>query len=120
MYPNNLLALARKAVQIEPFSWEYQNTLGGTYYRLGQWQNAVSCLEQNLENAGDQAGWDLYFLAMSYQRLGQRERARQCFKEATACSQGHSNPTPEQTRDLAALRSEATAVLGIANTRVPD
>jgi hypothetical protein len=118
-YPSNLLALAKKAVQMEPYSWEYQNTLGAAFYRLGQWQNAVSCLQQNLKNARDLASWDLYFLAMSYQRLEQPERARQCFHEAGAYSQGHTNSTIEQTRELADLRSEATAVLGIVSAASP-
>jgi WD40 repeat protein len=118
--PQNLLALAKKAVEIEPFNDAYQNTLGATYYRLGQWQEAVHCLEQNLRSRPKDAAWDLYFVAMSYQQLGQPARARQCFKEASAFSEAHSNPTSEQARELEALRSEASGVLGIVGARVQD
>src|SRR5262249_5587717 len=66
------LPLAERAVQREPKNTSYRNTLGVAYYRTGRYRQAAETLHANLKDTEDQLlAWDLYFLAMSYQRLGE-------------------------------------------------
>jgi WD40 repeat protein len=113
-WPSNLLAFARKAVEIEPYNSAYQNTLGGAYYRSDRWEHAVACLEQNVRTRQDWAGWDYYFLAMSCEQLGQNSRARDYFERAEKWAQQHANLPPEHAREIAALRAEAAGLLRIS------
>ena len=47
------------------------------YYRAGRYREAVEVLRPNLESQADKGlAFDLYFLAMSYHRLGETARAR--------------------------------------------
>ena len=109
-FPKEALALARKAVEIEPYNAAYQDTLGGVFYRLGRFPEAVACLERNLENGEEWIGLDLYFLAMSYQRLGQGARARECYDRANAWWDAHKELAPSHTAELTAFRAEAAAL----------
>jgi tetratricopeptide (TPR) repeat protein len=111
--PLETLALAQKAVEIEPYNAAYQDTLGGVFYRLGRFPEAVACLERNLENGEEWIGLDLYFLAMSYQRLGQGARARECYDRANAWWDAHKELAPSHTAELTAFRAEAAAALGL-------
>jgi tetratricopeptide (TPR) repeat protein len=110
---SRVLELARKAVRIEPFNLDYQNTLGVVLYRLGHYQEAVDCLEHNLAAQPDNAAHDLYFLAMSYERLSRSEKARDCFHRANSWWQARPNLSSEHAAELAAFRAEAAALLGL-------
>jgi WD40 repeat protein len=112
-FPKEALALARKAVAIEPYNAGYQDTLGAALYRSGQFAEAVACLERNLENGPEWAGADLYVLAMSYYRLGQAARARECYDRADAWRDVHKDVSPGYAAELTALRAEAAGVLGL-------
>ncbi len=110
------LPLAEKAVQLEPKSI-YQNTLGLAYYRAGRYPEAVSVLEANLK---DQVDWvlpyDLHFLAMSYQKLGDRGRARQFYDLAVHWSASQQAALAPYAVELAAIRIEAEGVLAASTT----
>jgi tetratricopeptide (TPR) repeat protein len=108
-----VLALAQKAVAIQPYNASYQTTLGAVFYRLGRFSEAAACLERNLKNNQNCGTSDLYFLAMSYQRLGEDARARECYDRANARRDAHKAPSPAQTAELTAFRAEAAAVLGL-------
>jgi tetratricopeptide (TPR) repeat protein len=110
--PDRALILARTAVGLEPESAIYRNTLGVAYYRLGRWREAVEALEPNLRHQLDWAAWDLYFLAGSYHRLGDADRARKQFDRATHW-QEENRPrlSTEQCAELRAFRTEVEKVL---------
>jgi tetratricopeptide (TPR) repeat protein len=105
--PDQLLPLARRATDIEPYNLSYQNTLGAVLYRADRLQQAAQCLENNLKTERKEAAYDLYFLAMTYQRLGEPDKARQCFDRAKKL-------TPAANAELRNLRAETEALLAIA------
>jgi len=105
--------LARQAVKLAPNRWEYWNTLGVTHYRLAEYQQAVVALERSLRQSnGTTAGFDLYFLAMCHQRLGDAARARTCLDGANQWAQEHQAALPpDQQAELRAFRTEAEGVV---------
>jgi serine/threonine protein kinase/WD40 repeat protein len=114
------LALAQKAIRHEPNNPVFGNTLGLAYYRLGRYPEAVAVLRRNLSGQQDWAlAYDLYFLAMCYQRLGEPERARDYFACAVRWSQAQKGLAPQLLDELSNFRAEAEAVLGIATTPTP-
>jgi serine/threonine protein kinase/WD40 repeat protein len=108
------LRLARKAVELEPENFFYQNTLGVALYRLGQHEQAVACLEKNVPHSQQYVAFDLYFLAMSHHHLGQPARAREYFDRANASAAAETGLWPGHRQELAAFRAEAEKVLGFS------
>jgi tetratricopeptide (TPR) repeat protein len=112
--PAAALSLALQAVDREPNNWDYHNTLGVTYYRLGKWERALDVLQPaaRAKDRGSSAAWDLYFMAMSYQRLGKTDKARNCYDQALELEH-KSQLRPDQVAELQKFRSEAESVLGL-------
>jgi tetratricopeptide (TPR) repeat protein len=106
------LALARKAVELAPGDVLYRNTQGVLEYRLGRWRDAAAILEENLKSDTDHAGWDLFFLAMSYQQLGEAAKAREAYGRAVRWYEEKKGSLPaEQLQELSGFRAEAEALL---------
>jgi serine/threonine protein kinase/WD40 repeat protein/Tfp pilus assembly protein PilF len=81
--PNAALPLARKAVELEPKQPRYYNTLGIALYRTGAFKEAIPVLEKSLEmGKGTADAFDLFFLAMCHQRLGEARKAKDCYDRA--------------------------------------
>jgi tetratricopeptide (TPR) repeat protein len=108
-----VVSLAQRATEVAPFNTSYQNTLGAAFYRAGRCQEAVDCLERNLPANQDSASYDLFFLAMAYQRLGRSDKARDCFDRANAWVKSQPRLPKKTAREQAALRSESAALLGL-------
>jgi tetratricopeptide (TPR) repeat protein len=109
------LPLALKAVELNRTN---QNTLGVVYYRLGQWQKAIESLEAGLRaNAGEAGAAELFFLAVSHQRLGDAARANDYFAKAVKWMNEQRLLSPESKGELDAFRVEAEEVLGIAKDK---
>jgi tetratricopeptide (TPR) repeat protein len=100
-------------VQLEPDNGLYGNTLGVVQYRLGQYQEAIDCLEKNSKSDGEFFAFDGYFIAMAYQRLGNSATARDWFERSNAWAKDRSDLPAEQLRELADFRAETAALLGI-------
>jgi WD40 repeat protein len=116
--PEEALRLARNAVRLAPKEHNYLNTLGVAHYRLGQWQEAEAALQDAVKvDSGKAIAWDMFFLAMCYQRLGQPMKARECFDRADQWRQQARQTIaniPEQWMDeLKLFHAEAAAVLGL-------
>jgi tetratricopeptide (TPR) repeat protein len=111
------LTLAEKAVALEPGNSNYRNTLGVAMYRLGLCEDAITILEPNVKSSGQHAAFDLYFLAMSYHRLGQPAAARRCFNRANATAQAATDLSAGQRQELADFRAEAEALLREPSSR---
>jgi hypothetical protein len=110
--PEEALALAQKAVEIEPYNAAYQDTLGAAFYHVGKFAESVRCLEHNVENGQEWAGFDLYLLAMSYQQLGDAGRARDAFTRAVRWQEEEGSTLLHgQRAELDALRAEAQTLL---------
>jgi eukaryotic-like serine/threonine-protein kinase len=109
--PKKALPFALKAVRSSPLDWEYRNTLGVVYYRLGQYARAVEALERSIhDHQGEATANDWFFLAMGYQQLGRHSQAQKAYEQAREW-QSHASLPPNQVEELNAFRAEAEAVL---------
>jgi Flp pilus assembly protein TadD len=100
-----------KAVRSSPLDWEYRNTLGVVYYRLGQYRQAVEELERSIhDHQGEATANDWYFLAMGYHHLGRDSQAQKAYDQARQW-QSHASLSPNQVEELNAFRAEAEAAL---------
>jgi eukaryotic-like serine/threonine-protein kinase len=107
--PAEAVGLARKAVTRAPEMGEFWNTLGVAHYRAGEFQSALIALSRSLElrSGGDAA--DHFFLAMAYERTGDRKQARIWYDKAV---QRMDKRFPQEERDLR-YQAEAKEILGI-------
>jgi serine/threonine protein kinase/WD40 repeat protein/tetratricopeptide (TPR) repeat protein len=110
--PGLAVLLAERAVLLAPDSKVYWNTLGVAQYRLGKWRSAIDTLRHSLDVSHRHvAAYDLYFLAMSYAKLGEHAKARACYEDANAWWKAH--PRLTYAAELTAFRAEAGGLLGI-------
>src|SRR5262249_36764498 len=79
--PAKALPLASQAVRLAPKVASYRNTLGVVYYRLERFNEAVAALQSSLKETRQPAA-DLFFLAMSFQRLGDNAGAQDYYDQA--------------------------------------
>jgi hypothetical protein len=108
------VALAEKAVRLAPENTGYRNTLGVAYYRAGRYREAVEALHPNVMAQDDYAlAFDLYFLAMSYHRLGDATRARDYYDWAVRWAKMQRNLHARYIEELTVFRAEAEELLGI-------
>jgi hypothetical protein len=107
------LALAEKAVGLASTTPIYRNTLGVAYYRAGRYREAVEVLRPNVEKEEEWAlAYDLYFLAMSYHRLGETARAHDYYDWAVRWVSLRRDPKPGQREELTVIRADAEELLG--------
>jgi Flp pilus assembly protein TadD len=107
------LPLAEKAVRLAPKPAIYRNTLGVAYYRAGRYREAVEVLRPNVGKQADaDLAYDLYFLAMSNQRLRETARARDYYDLAVRWVSMQRDLKPEKLEELTAFRTEAEELLG--------
>jgi WD40 repeat protein len=118
--PLQAVALAEKAVVLQPANFLHWNTLGVSYYRAGRFQDAVTALEKSLNpGAGRANAFDLYFLALAHHHLGHEEVARVCLKQAQTWHERPGRPlSASEAGELHRFRTEAETVLG--KTRQKD
>jgi tetratricopeptide (TPR) repeat protein len=70
------LAWARRAVELVADSRAYRNTLGAALYRAGRFSDAAEELERNAAGDRQGFGFDMVYLSMCRQRLGQHGEAK--------------------------------------------
>ena len=109
--PGRAVNCARKAVERAPNDGNFWNTLGVAHYRAGDWKAALAALEKsmNLRKGGDKVDW--FFSAMSHQKLGEMEKARQWYDRAIRWT-GRNHSSDEE---IGRFRSEAADLLGVDN-----
>jgi tetratricopeptide (TPR) repeat protein len=119
--PERALKLARKAVALAPGMAIYLNTLGVAQFRAGQFTEAIATLEKSLAvSTGESDAFDLFFLAMARQRLGEVARARADFDRAVQWRRDHPNPIQSGwSEELDAFEGEARALLDGAPAELP-
>jgi Flp pilus assembly protein TadD len=101
------LALAQKAVALQPSKWLFLNTLGVAAYRTRDWNAAAELLQKSITFTGGDAH-DLFFLAMTYWQQGNKKEARTFYDRAVAWADKNESKDPELER----FRAEAAALLG--------
>ncbi len=110
--PARALELSTEAVRLEPNNPVYLNTLGVVQYRLGRYAEAAATLEKSLAaGRGTHDAFDLFFLAMCYQHLGDATRARACYDRAVQWWRAQKDLRSEWDAELQAFQAEAAALL---------
>jgi WD40 repeat protein/anti-sigma factor RsiW len=111
--PDTALALARKAMALDPGQAAFANTLGIVCYRLGWYEQAAATLESHLRGRqGAAAVIGRLFLAMSYHQLRDPTKARAAYEQAQRWWQEHRPSTLPQVGEVQRFLGEAAAVLG--------
>ena len=108
---------AEKALELEPVNGTLRstirNTLGVAYYRAGRYREAVEVLRENLASQLEtMLAFDLYFLALCHQRLGEPVQARDYYDLAVRWSGAQKNLSADHMDELAMFKAEADQVLG--------
>jgi tetratricopeptide (TPR) repeat protein len=107
--PAEAVGLAKRAVTRAPKVGDYWNTLGVAQYRAGEFQSSLIALGRSVELRSGGDASDYFFLAMTYERLGDRARARTWYDKAV---QWMDNRSPQGEGDIR-YRAEAKEILGI-------
>jgi serine/threonine protein kinase/tetratricopeptide (TPR) repeat protein len=111
--------LAKQAVALQPKERTCWTTLGVAQYRAGDWSAARDALRKSLElRQGKENGFwygrTALFLAMSHWQLGEKEKARDSYRQALEWMQ-KNKPALEKDQgrwqELRRFRSEAESVL---------
>src|SRR5206468_500746 len=102
------LRYIEEACALVPEDGSYLNTLGVTYYRLGDYQKALETLIRSNKihavRSGGSEPADLAFLAMTHHRLGNNRAAQGFLKRLKDAS-------PREGTEALALLREAEAIL---------
>jgi WD40 repeat protein len=106
--PAKAVELARKAVDLDPYSGIVINTLGVAHFRAGDWPATIAALEKSIALRGGGDSFDWFFLAMAHWKLGDKEQARKRFDQAVRWMEANE-PTNEELRRF---RAEAEALIG--------
>jgi tetratricopeptide (TPR) repeat protein len=101
---------AKKAVRLAPGMGACWNTLGVALYRTGAWKEALAALEKSRELSKGGDSWDWFVLAMAYQQLGEKEKARRWYDKAVQWMEKNQ----PKNEDLRRLRREAAGLLRVA------
>jgi serine/threonine protein kinase/WD40 repeat protein len=106
------LPLAEKATRLAPDNDAYANTLAVAYYHNGRYREAIDILRPNLDRQKDgQLAFDLFFLAMSHQKLNEPARARDYYDWAVRWIRTQRGMTSEDVEELNIFQAEAEQVL---------
>jgi WD40 repeat protein len=105
--PRQTIPLAQQAAELLPHDAAIRLALSVAHYRAGSWQAALHSIDNALplRHGGDPCDWCL--LAMIHWRLGNKEKARQCYDRAVAGMEQHHNA------DWDSFRAEAATLLGL-------
>ena len=118
------IAMANKAVQAQPESDQFLNTLGAILFRAGRHEEAVKRiteLDRWLENPDHTAqtspAYTWYFLAMAHKKAGNEEQAKEYLNKATKWADDvlddkEHPPAWNRRATLEILREEAETLVG--------
>jgi Tfp pilus assembly protein PilF len=106
------VALARVDVQASPQSGEIRNTLGAALFRSGQYDGAVSELNEAIKLQQFGKPVDLVFLAMAHYQLVKSDESRTMLGKAVAGEKSSwAAMTQTQQSEFQLLRREAEALI---------
>ncbi len=114
--PQDAVAYAKRAIDLEPNDRDIWNTLGVAYYRLGSLEEARSALYRSMELYDEGDAFDWFFLAMIHAKFDHKERARVWYDKAVEWS----HLTLPGNAELYRFQVEAAQVLGLPKPeRIP-
>ena len=102
------LALAQKAVALEPNKWMFVHTLGVAAFRARDWKTAIESFQKSMSFTGGGAH-DFFFLAMIKWHQGNKNEARSFYDKAVAWTDTNKPGDFE----LQQFHAEAAALLGL-------
>jgi tetratricopeptide (TPR) repeat protein len=105
--PQRAVAHAKKGIELDPQQPLWWINLGAAYYRCGQWQAALEALQHYTVLCRRPDPFHDLFLAMTYWRLGQKQKARRCYLDALERKEG----LVKTEVDLDRVRREAAQLL---------
>jgi tetratricopeptide (TPR) repeat protein len=108
--PVEAVALAVKATELAPETWQIWHTLGVARYRAGAYEDAEKALRKAAEVGGDEYG-DWFTPAMVRWRLGDREKARELFDRGVERLRTNPPADTPNLEELERLRAEAAELL---------
>jgi tetratricopeptide (TPR) repeat protein len=121
-----VVRLAEQAVEAEPNSGVYLKTLGGIFYRVGRFEEAVQRLaeaDKLIDDLDSQSksspAYTWYFLAMAHHKLGHDDEAKKWLDKATEWTdkilaeeeEGTATVAWNRLLTLKLLREEAEAMI---------
>jgi tetratricopeptide (TPR) repeat protein len=110
------LQLAGQATELMPNEPRYWSILGVAHYRAGAWGSAIKALMKPIELHSPGEDFDGFIMSMAYWQMGEKNEARKWFSEAV----GWMAKNKSHDEDVWRLRAEAEALLGIADSRMPN
>ena len=99
---------ARKAVELEPKSASFVNTLALAEYRAGHWNESIAASERSMALRNGGPAWDWFFLAIAHWQKGEKDQARTWFDKAVAWTK-EKDP---KSGELRQFWKEAAELLG--------
>jgi serine/threonine protein kinase len=103
------VALAKRAIALEPKAANPWISLGVAHYRAGNWKDSSEALQKGRELGAPYEAAGGWFAAMTLWQLGNQEEARRRYREAAQ----EMDPNKPQSDDLRRFRAEAAQLLGI-------
>jgi serine/threonine protein kinase/uncharacterized protein HemY len=100
--------LAERALNVSSQDGNIWDTLGVARYRAGDFKQAAGDLEKSVQLRKGGDSYDCFFLAMSYQRLGDAEAARRWYDQGVQWMERYA----PQEQELRRFRTEAEEVIG--------
>ena len=108
--PGLAIELATQAVELNRGEGSFWNTLGVAHYRAGHWKQAIAALEKAMPlHRSQHESYDMYFLAMAYWQLDEKEKAREFYDRAVRWMEKNESRNDE----LRGFRGEAAELLGV-------
>jgi len=106
--PAEALALAKQAVEADPKTSLYVNTLGVAQYAAGDYAAAIDTLNRSmrLHDGGD--AYDFFFLAMSYAQKGDRPAAVSWYERGVRWLAANQATKP---KEFERIRAEAAGLV---------
>ena len=88
----NRIEVFKQMLESDPDNSMVLFGLANEYQKLEDWQNTIETLEIYLAKADDE-GAAYGMLAKAYERIGERERAREIYEKGIEVSNAHGHPS---------------------------
>ncbi len=88
----NRIEVFKQMLEADPTNTMVLFGLANEYQKAEDWQNAIETLEDYLTKADDE-GAAYGMLAKAFERVGEREKARQTYEKGIEVSNAHGHPT---------------------------